>query len=217
MSLAPVKSKYHLLRTERLAKSDGGTRIIYVLQCPQCNEAELRIRKADWDQGKRTLCCMCSQRKRPFESIFNGLKNDWRKTQVQLTYEEFMTFTTQSECVYCKDNIPWTPYGVIRNQFMSRAYFLDRIDHSGPYSLRNCVVACTRCNRLRSDRFSFEEFCLIGQVLNRIDLSRKTARLIEKGADLDSSDELIPPVQTTDQKGGGYKSRPELAQPASNC
>jgi len=166
MSLNKSKSK----RSEDIRDSSGHKRTWYYFDCVSCG-TEIKVRSDSLlrSSGK---CMSCAQKKKPFESIYNGLFQDHRKTEVILSYEQFLEFTKIDQCHYCGTYIPWVPYGVDHGKYKSRAYFLDRIDHFGPYSKENCVVCCTRCNKLRSNDFSYEEFLLIGKALREINRLR---------------------------------------------
>lgn len=163
-----------VIRIETELRTKGGPRYTRVLRCEGCHTATVRRRgKTAKPNEARHLCQSCVHQKRPYESLYNGLFNDHRRIPVDLTYEEYVEFTKQTTCTYCADQIPWVPYGTVNGKFKSRAYFLDRRDHSKSYSKNNCVVCCTFCNRLRSTDFSYEEFLLIGKVLKKIRKARK--------------------------------------------
>jgi hypothetical protein len=90
---------------------------------------------------------------------------------VTLTYDEYIQFTKIKNCHYCNNSIPWRPYNSGNKK--AQAYFLDRKDNDGPYSKENCVVCCTRCNRMRSNKFTYEEFILFKPILISIMEKRK--------------------------------------------
>lgn len=56
-----------------------------------------------------------------------------------------MEHVFESTCVYCGES-EWDKLGV------------DRIDNSKGHTPDNCVPCCEKCNKTRSDRYSFEEF-----------------------------------------------------------
>jgi len=145
----------------------GKRRRFHIFKCESCGV--LFERRADClGRGPANHCNSCVHRKRPFESLYNSLYNDWRGTPVELTYEEFVTFTMQQQCHYCGQPVPWAPYGTVGGKFINRAYHLDRKDHTQPYRKDNCVVCCTICNRLRSNKFTYTEFVQIGKLLVEI-------------------------------------------------
>lgn len=146
------------IRIERQPRKSGGPRKVLVLLCayPDCKE-EIKRRPSEL-KNRSFYCSTHSHIKRPFESIYNGLFNDWRKTPVNLSYEEFLKFTEIKQCHYCLDPISWIEYSTVKGEYKSRSYFLDRKDNNGPYSVENCVVCCTRCNKSRASYFSYEDW-----------------------------------------------------------
>jgi hypothetical protein len=159
--------KEQALRVEKQHRKKYGPRNTYIFKCRHstCTE-EIRAR-ADGLKKHKGFCQQHSQQKRPFESIYMGLFHDHRKTKVELTYDEYLEFTKISYCHYCGNDIPWVPYGVVNGKYTSRAYFLDRKDHSIGYTKDNCVVCCTFCNRLRSNDFTYKQFLQIGFLLQK--------------------------------------------------
>lgn len=156
------------IRVEKQPRKSGGSRTILVYKCSNqdCLE-EIKIRKGEFYKHSGT-CQIHSHRKRPFESIYNTLKKDWRKTKLALTYEEYLSFTKIPDCYYCQDKIPWEPYGTVSGEYIGRAYFLDRKDNSGPYSVENCVVCCSKCNWMKGCWYSHEEFIKIINLLKEL-------------------------------------------------
>ena len=149
-----------LLREEHQARTSGGPRKVYVIKCIEegCNK-EVKVRAAISELTKSTLKCKThSHIKRPFESIYNGLFNDHRSPDVQITYEDFLKFTEIKQCHYCLEDINWQKYSVVDGKYLSRAYFLDRKDNKIGYTKDNLVVCCTRCNRARGDKFSYDDW-----------------------------------------------------------
>ena len=137
------------------------------MKCKQDGcEVLVRIRS---DQPKHSgFCISHSHIKRPFESIYNRLFNDWRKIKVTLTYEEFLEFTKVKNCHYCKTLILWRPYSREKGKHISSAYFLDRKSPQKPYSKENCVVCCTECNFIKGSRFNYEEFLIVGIAIQTV-------------------------------------------------
>ena len=127
----------------------------------------------------KTKTCGCGKvengkrfRKRPFESLYNLLvRGSNAKQRHTLTYEEFLDFTCISGCHYCGQIIPWSPFNVAWN---CCRYSLDRKDNTKGYTKENCVVCCKRCNRAKSDSFSYTEWVEIGHVIRR---QREDSRL----------------------------------------
>ena|SRR5271166_6104696 len=99
------------------------------------------------------------KRIRPYEALFNHFKSIMRGFQeVALTYEEFLEFMETPFCVYCGDPVKWTQHNVGK---YGAATNLDRKDSSKGYSKENCVVCCRTCNLVKSNVFTFDEFCVM--------------------------------------------------------
>ncbi len=110
--------------------------------------------------GRSKKCVACRARdreKRLFEALYNRFKRQahYRKYEVNLTYEEFLVFTQVVKCHYCARPVVWTKH--VSNA-RGTNYNLDRKDSGEGYSKENCVVCCTRCNRGKSNLFTYEEW-----------------------------------------------------------
>ena len=168
--MSPTLVASNFLRVESQWRKSGGPRNVLVYKCSVATcDTEIKVRLGDSHSG---MCNSHSHQKRPFESIYNGLFNDWRRLNVSLTYDEFIEFTKIPTCHYCDAKIDWIPYSIDKGAYKSRAYDLDRIDISIGYTKDNCVVCCTDCNILRGDRFTYEEFLKLAPILKDIRLSR---------------------------------------------
>ena len=102
--------------------------------------------------------CLNSIRLRPFESLYRKLLRDAatarsKPVPVALSYEDFLKFTKIKECHYCRAGIVWLPF-----QNNIHGYKLDRKNSSEGYSYGNCVVCCVRCNRGKTDLFTYDEW-----------------------------------------------------------
>lgn len=53
---------------------------------------------------------------------------------------------------------------------------IDRKVNSLGYDIKNCVLACPICNMAKSDKFSYDEFKKVGEVINQIWQNRKKPR-----------------------------------------
>lgn len=112
-----------------------------------------------------SLGCGCTKkglRLRPYEALYNTIKRLNPDKGIKLTYEEFVGFTKLTQCHYCGANIRWAEFDIIRN---GSNYNLDRKDNSLGYSRSNCVVCCPRCNRAKSNHFTYEEWVQIGDLI----------------------------------------------------
>lgn len=142
-----------LIRVEHASKSSKTVRI-HRCRVEGCNN-EVRIR--DDMKSHSGKCATHSHQKRPYESIYHCFKNDWRGLENTITYEQFLEFTKIGNCTYCNAEIPWRAYSILRGDYLSRAYFLDRKDNSSGYSKENCVVCCTVCNKIKGSYLTHEE------------------------------------------------------------
>lgn len=159
MIMNSIIDQKSIIEIERQPRKSGGPRIVYKLKCKNkhCNNI-ISIRKTEINLGINSrFCKSCSHQKRPFESIYNYILKLYKNDNV-LTYDEFITYTKINKCHYCYSPIHWIPFGTVKGEFISRAYFLDRKDSSLPYINTNIVVCCTRCNRGKSNKFSYEEW-----------------------------------------------------------
>lgn len=143
----------------------------YLCSCDCGTKKE--ISKYSLQRGE-TTSCGCFQKEqarnarmlRPYESIYRDCIKcgDIRGFESTLTYEEFVEFTSQSECHYCGSPIAWSKHKS-NSESVSTAYNLDRKDTSIGYTKDNCVACCGRCNRGRMDAFSYEEWLIMGKAL----------------------------------------------------
>lgn len=77
-----------------------------------------------------------------------------RSREFALTFDQFMTFW-QKPCRYCTEAIP--------------TIGLDRLDNTKGYLLTNIVPCCSECNRIRSNKFTYQEMITcIGPALQEV-------------------------------------------------
>ena len=123
--------------------------------------------------GLNHWCKECSRersriRRLTPEGIYSALKSGQRyyqKKPVIVSKESFIDWYTSQpkQCVYCdlreedihKHNDP-------RNNKSARLT-IDRMNNDEGYSIDNMVLACHRCNEIKTDFFSYEEMREIGQ------------------------------------------------------
>ena len=55
---------------------------------------------------------------------------------------------------------------------------VDRKDNARGYEIDNCVLACAVCNNAKSDKFTYEEFKMVGNTIGKIWRERKNANRI---------------------------------------
>ena len=105
-------------------------------------------------------------RKAPFFSLYNKLKRQAAHCgrSCELSFEEFLSLTKIETCHYCRAPLKWTEFDKWRTK-QNRGYNLDRLDNQKGYKKDNVVVCCGSCNITRGDRFTPEEFMLIGETI----------------------------------------------------
>lgn len=83
-----------------------------------------------------------------------------RNKKFELTFEEFCRIRTykNEKCFYC---------GTTREPFS-----IERLDNAKYYTVSNCVVACWRCNKMKSKDFTMEEMQILGRALRKINKMR---------------------------------------------
>lgn len=122
-----------------------------------------------------TGSCGCYNRdkmkKKPFMWIYNCIIRtaSVSERECNLTYEEFLEFTKINHCHYCNTEIKWLDHYSKGDRM---AYYLDRKNNNEGYSKNNCVVCCSECNFIKSNRFTCDEMLKIGSVLTEIYLGR---------------------------------------------
>jgi len=147
-------------------RKDGRGEYYWRCRCT-CGSGKTRVVRGKSLRGGDCRGCGCLNpiRLRPFEALYRKLVRDAktarsREVAVDLSYEEFLEFTKTTHCFYCDAGIEW-------KTFMSsgHGYRLDRKDSGKGYSTDNCVVCCTRCNRGKSNLFTFDEWVAMTSVL----------------------------------------------------
>lgn len=109
-------------------------------------------------------CGSLATRKRPYEAIYNRLKRVAKKiNKGLLSYEEFLLFTRKNDCQYCGALVEWTKHFATTRE--SSRYNLDRKNNKKGYRANNLVVCCKSCNFTKGDRFTYEQFLKIGEVI----------------------------------------------------
>jgi len=124
--------------------------------------------------GKRwrgNICKKCSNKKTLqrrkikfsrawFRRRFCRLKRNAkdRNRKFELTFKEFCRIRKNEKCFYCR---------TIRGLFST-----ERLDNTKGYSVLNCVVACWRCNKMKSKDFTMEEMKILEKALRKIDKLR---------------------------------------------
>ena len=103
-----------------------------------------------------------------YSVIKDGLNNKKRprKELLNITKDDFVNWYTdqKKECFYCKRTLEETRVDEY-NQKANRLT-IDRVDNNKGYELGNIVLACLRCNSIKSNYFSKEEMLKIGEIIH---------------------------------------------------
>jgi len=159
-------------KVETRKSKSGSTYKVYHFSCSECNKGiTAQISHLKRHSGK---CIRCGHLGKPYMYIFNELKNHHNKNvPVSLTYEELVSLiNSEPKCHYCNEDLIYNKHSRNWGETNSRAYQLDRKDNSKGYDLDNVVTCCWDCNRLKSDRFSYEEFMRLSPILKDIRTKR---------------------------------------------
>lgn len=107
-------------------------------------------------------------RKRPYEHMYNLVLKTSRERGLDsnISYEDYISFVNK-QCFYCSDILVWHQHVHSKKEKRS-AHNLDRKDSSIGYSKDNCVACCGLCNMTKGNRYSHEEFVLLGETIRRI-------------------------------------------------
>jgi transcription elongation factor Elf1 len=163
--------KENSLRKEKVT-TNKSSYYVYYFTCLECNK-EI---KAQTSQLKRHSgkCQRCSQLGEPYLFIYNELKNHRNKdVEFNISFDEFKKAILSSECHYCNTALVYNKHSREWGKGLTRAHQLDRKDNTKGYTLDNVVPCCWTCNRLKSDAFTYEEFCMLSPMLKEIQWKRK--------------------------------------------
>lgn len=111
---------------------------------------------------------------RPYENAYNAM----RKASIGngrergMSYFQYLQFTKEKMCHYCRANIPWSETG--------GAYRLDRKDNEEGYTPENCVVCCPSCNWGKGDVFTYDEWVFMTQALVELRTQRQDPKIISE-------------------------------------
>jgi hypothetical protein len=96
---------------------------------------------------------------RPHEAQYiQFMRKNKGRQEVNLTYEEFLYFTTFLQCHYCGVRLNWNKVG---------RYNLDRMDNDEGYNFKNIVPCCTDCNRGKGSIYSYAEWVVMTIALRK--------------------------------------------------
>jgi len=154
---------------------NGVLRQGFIFLCLGCKK-EFFVRKDCFKaRGITGYCKPCyykADKGKPYEHLYRKLSLSARSTNkdINLSFEEFLDFTLIKTCHYCDDDITWSDYSYKAKSF---AYNLDRKDSNIGYNKSNLVVCCGDCNSTKSNKFTYEEFKELAQLIKTIKLKRK--------------------------------------------
>lgn len=144
----------------------------FIFECSECGK-ELNVQSSSLKthSGK---CRRCSQIGVPYKFIYNELKLHKKFSAiVEITFEEFLEVIKDRKCHYCDDDVEYHKHTRNWGVMNSRAHHLDRKNNNLGYTKENVVTCCWECNRLKSDRFTYEEFIRFSPILKKITNERK--------------------------------------------
>ncbi|MEK6883829.1 MAG: hypothetical protein AABY22_29640 [Nanoarchaeota archaeon] len=100
-----------------------------------------------------------------FYIIKRGARN--RQIEFNLNVREFVSwYITQNQiCFYCRRTLEQVGDNDYNYRFPSKRFSIDRKDNNKGYSINNIVLACNRCNTIKSNYFSVEEMLKIGLII----------------------------------------------------
>lgn len=138
-----------------------------------CGAEKDSVSSRDLKQGKTKSCgCLRDEMKRkgPYRAKFNRLLHSAssRGLRCEITFDDFVCLTLAAKvCEYCGHGLDASEYTQHKGQ-LGKGCNLDRKDNSKGYSLENVVPCCPDCNFSRGNRFSYEEFLIIGRAIKQV-------------------------------------------------
>jgi 5-methylcytosine-specific restriction endonuclease McrA len=101
------------------------------------------------------------------EGIYTSLKAGAKQRNIifLITKEEFIKWYNSQEqkCCYCKRS--WLQIKESNDIYQRDRLAIDRKDNNKGYILGNIILACNRCNSIKSDYFTEKEMLKIGQII----------------------------------------------------
>lgn len=164
-----IGKKFGRLFVKSRVKNTGCGHSTWLCVC-ECGQEKLAT-GTQMKRGRTQSCgCLTSESKkerlrlRPYEALYNILIRASKryKHPCELSYEDFVKFTKIKHCHYCKKEVNWSEYTKADKK---GGYNLDRVDNAKWYTRDNCVVCCSRCNKSKGDRFTYDEWKSIGRLI----------------------------------------------------
>ncbi|GEM_PF-6678823 len=159
--------------TEQLYCSDCGEwheeeqfreRIVEIQACPHKEPISL------FENGISNPKSPIYERSTP-ERIFYDLKylSEKRHKSFDLEKEEFIIWwhDQDQECFYCKTSIEDVLDSDIRLDYKVDRLTIDRLNNEKGYQIDNIVLACNRCNSIKSNFFTFKEMQVIAPLIHK--------------------------------------------------
>lgn len=164
------KNKAKYIETRR--SKSGSTYKVFHFECSECN---IDIKAQQNQLGRHSgKCASCSHKGIPYYFIYNELKNHRNNNvEFKLTFEEFLIVINKPECHYCENILIYNKHSRNEGVSLTRAHQLDRKDNNKGYIFDNLVPCCWECNRLKSNRFTYDEFMLLSPIMKNIMKNRK--------------------------------------------
>jgi hypothetical protein len=144
------------------------TGLKYFIHHFNCLKCQIDISTQHGYHKKHTgLCASCSQKKQPFQSAYTQMLGAHRrKGWVDvMSYDEFIAFCTMTDCHYCDTEIRRSTK---RGELGYRGYFLDRKNNDKGYLYSNCVPCCWECNQAKGNRYTYQEFIAISDLIKQM-------------------------------------------------
>ncbi len=143
------------VRKERKQTAGGTYYYVYFFKCTGCCcEISSQHNYLKRHSGKCNSCCRLQE---PLRSAYTQLLgNKRRNILVDLSFNQFEQLCKERFCHYCH---------VLIRRGLGRGYYLDRKDNNLGYTVDNCVPCCWPCNQAKGNRYTYEEFLEISQLV----------------------------------------------------
>ena len=128
-----------------------------------CYRKEIAKEKAKGQKDKPNI----KNRKKPYMWLYNVLKKSAIKRfgVCQITYDDYVSLIKNTKCHYCGTVVILPqPH---KTQDGPENYSLDRKDNSRGYELDNVVVSCFPCNESKSNLYTYDEWKIMTEALQR--------------------------------------------------
>ncbi len=127
-------------------------------------QTKITVRIDNRHEGYCPPCGQALKRNKPYETLYNNFLAG-KKTERHLTYEEFYSLCEIPTCHYCDSPTIRSKY---KDKNWRNAYMIDRKDNDLGYIKDNCVSCCWRCNNLKSNRFTYDQFVKLSNFIKTI-------------------------------------------------